>query len=605
MNLDHDPAGIASGKNGLAAYLKRYRLLILILFGVVLNINTLFNSFAVDDNIVLTNNSYVQQGIKGIPDIFLKEYFSGCKDVDPSVITGGRYRPLTLVLFAFEYQVFGINAFASHLVNVLLFAVLLILIFGFAERHLFRGQDWRLAFFTCLLFAAHPVHVEVVANIKGCDEILAFIMGILTLLTFLRYWDTRKMSMLIVSIFFFLLALLSKETSVSLLAVMVLLLVFFKQTDLKKAVFAIWPFLPVFIGYLVLRYLIVGFVSSNTKLVLASPFLYASPAQAFATKVWVQLKYILLLFFPHPLSSEYSYRQIPYVGLLSIEFVLASIVLISLIVYSITVITRRPVISFSILYYFASIFLLSNFLVPVGTPMAERFLFQPSLAFCLIVASLLVDLGRKQKYLGGILLSVILLLFSAKTYSRNADWKDTATLNFRDIRYYPENMKLNQYAAEHYYFLADRENDKGLKRQYVDSALKYAAKACSIDSLSPVPWVELGAISMIAKDYHKAAEYWLGAYRLMPEYPELKGWMNMLAGMLFREGNSLYELNEIEKAVISYHESVMLDPAFLGSWAQLSYCYDRLNDSTMSAMAWQKVMALDPRMIKRPVRDQE
>jgi len=88
------------------------QVLILIILALGLNINTLSNEYALDDAVVLTGNSLVQKGIKGIPEILKTEFFFGLEKKD-SDLSGGRYRPVALVIFAIEYELFGVNPLMS------------------------------------------------------------------------------------------------------------------------------------------------------------------------------------------------------------------------------------------------------------------------------------------------------------------------------------------------------------------------------------------------------------------------------------------------------------------------------------------------------------
>src|ERR1035437_2452171 len=93
-----------------------YQLIILALLSVGLNINTLFHQYALDDEVVLKENKFVKKRIKGIPDILRTDYVYGYT-IKENILTGARYRPLSLILFAFEYQFLGANPLISHLIN--------------------------------------------------------------------------------------------------------------------------------------------------------------------------------------------------------------------------------------------------------------------------------------------------------------------------------------------------------------------------------------------------------------------------------------------------------------------------------------------------------
>ena len=97
--------------------------MLLFAFSFLLYANTLTHGFVQDDAIVITDNMFTSKGVDGIPGILSKDTFFGFFKVEgkENLVSGGRYRPLTLVLFALLYQLVGNNPFWFHLVTVLLF----------------------------------------------------------------------------------------------------------------------------------------------------------------------------------------------------------------------------------------------------------------------------------------------------------------------------------------------------------------------------------------------------------------------------------------------------------------------------------------------------
>ena len=149
-----------------------------VIFGItlILYANTLRHGFVLDDEVVIVKNEYVQKGIKGIPSILSHDSFAGYGRVGEgkSVVEGGRYRPLSLIFFAVIYSLSGANALIFHLFAIVLYACTCVLLYRFLLLMLKdRAYHQEIAWFATLLFTVHPVHTEVVANIKGCDEQLA------------------------------------------------------------------------------------------------------------------------------------------------------------------------------------------------------------------------------------------------------------------------------------------------------------------------------------------------------------------------------------------------------------------------------------------------
>ena len=191
------PVAIRDTSNRLLSFFGNIRLQSVLLFTLafLLYANTLGHDFVLDDGIVITENKLVQQGLEGIPGILSKDTFFGFIQTEgrEHVVAGGRYRPLSLVMFAVLYQLVGNNAWVFHLLTVLLFAATCVVLYRTLLLLLARRETFFASFFSftsALLFAVHPIHTEVVANVKSCDEILALLGCLGALFAVLKAFDT-------------------------------------------------------------------------------------------------------------------------------------------------------------------------------------------------------------------------------------------------------------------------------------------------------------------------------------------------------------------------------------------------------------------------------
>ena len=162
--------------------------LVLALIAFFLYTNTLNHGYTLDDHSAITDNFVTKKGMESIPTIFTTHYRYGYWRS-----AGELYRPVSLAMFATEWEFAGDNPLVFHLVNVLLYALSGFLIFLTLSKIL-RNFNVLIPFFATLLFIAHPVHVEVVANIKSRDEIMAFLLSIGALNLLWNYWDRNEIS---------------------------------------------------------------------------------------------------------------------------------------------------------------------------------------------------------------------------------------------------------------------------------------------------------------------------------------------------------------------------------------------------------------------------
>ena len=191
-------------KNFYGWFFRNWMPVSLALLTFLLYANTLPNQYALDDH-TFVQSKEIQQGIKGIPALFKSYYIN-----DASGNYG--YRPLTMVAFAIEYQFFGYNPVVSHLISVLLYVLTVLVLFFMFREALGKIYHPVLPFVIAFLFAVHPLHSEVVNNVKSRDELLGFLLGLLCLWSFLKYVWHRKFAYIFSGIVLGVLAPLAKES---------------------------------------------------------------------------------------------------------------------------------------------------------------------------------------------------------------------------------------------------------------------------------------------------------------------------------------------------------------------------------------------------------
>ena len=379
--------------------------IILFAFAFLLYANTLSHGYVLDDDVVYLKNKDVQAGLKGISSILHHSFiygFTGHNDQS--------YRPVVLILFAIEKEVFGNNPHVGHFVNVLLFALCCLLLFKLLNA-LFGNTLPLLPVAAAFLFAAHPIHTEAVANIKGRDDILNFIFLILSLTFILRHVDEGKKKYFFLSVLCFFLSLMCKEVAVTFLAIIPLTILFFREVPLKRIAMGMIAFTVAFGIYMFIRSSVLDAVTFQEKMKVVNNGLAAASNESdrIATAILILGKYVLLLFFPHPLSWDYSFNQIPIVSFSDIKVIVVMCVFTTLLIYAALIVLKKikslsatqyqkklsfsklpsRIFSFCILFFFITMSVVSNIFIMIGATLGERFLFVPSLAFCIVIPHIL------------------------------------------------------------------------------------------------------------------------------------------------------------------------------------------------------------------------
>lgn len=497
--------------------------LILFVFSVLLYINTIGFKYTLDDMLMITSNKFTKEGLSGIKDILYNDTFVGFFGENKNLLPGGRYRPLSQVFFAIEYHFFGLTPFIGHLNNILMYGLLNVFLFLTLSR-LFKPDKktvWYLSlpFLITSLFVAHPLHTEVVANIKGRDEIMSLMASLGALWFVLNYIERQKIIDLALASFIFLLALLSKENAVTFFAVIPLVIYFFYNPSKEKY---IAPMLALTIGlvaYLVLfRYPALGFIISNgvvEKELLNNPFVQATSAEKFATIFYTWLIYLKLLIFPHPLTHDYYPKQIPIINFSDIRAIASIIVYTVLTWFAFKNISKRNLIAFAILFFGITFSIQSNLVFNIGAFMNERFMFISLLGFCIVVAWLLKS-GLQSKIKDNTqytsyattIFAVILILYSLKTMTRNSVWEDDFTLFTSDVKISTNSAKVNVSAGGMLIEKAIKLKDTVARNMMIMQAIPYLEKGMEIHKGHVAGWILLGNAYMHLNNYPLSRYYY-------------------------------------------------------------------------------------------------
>ena len=213
------------------------------------------------------------------------------------------------------------------------------------------------AFWIALIYAYHPIHTEVVANIKGRDELLHAIFATLSLFCAFKYFDEKLRKHIYFSATFFFLALLSKEMAVTLILLIPLSLYFFREVEWKKLIGFSLPYFGVLIAYLLVRQSVLDDLTFAEDMSVINNTLAGAQnwADRIATNLLIFGNYIKLLFFPHPLSWDYSYPHFPIVGLNYPWVIMILAVFITLLVLAIKGISTKNKYAWSFFFFLISL----------------------------------------------------------------------------------------------------------------------------------------------------------------------------------------------------------------------------------------------------------
>jgi Flp pilus assembly protein TadD len=508
--------------------------MLLLLFSLLIYANTLTHEYALDDQLVITGNSYVKKGLSGLRNIFTEDSFTGFFGKQKTLVAGGRYRPLSIASYAMEYALLGrLNPKISHLFNILFYAATGILILLVLHRLSPKGEEKKwfvsMPFIAAILYLAHPLHTEAVANIKGRDEIFSMLFSILSLYTVLRYLDSGRIYWLILTAVSFFLGLLSKENAILFVVLIPLAVHCFTQYPFRKQMLTAGFLLFTAILFVGIRSAVLGYVfgSDQPPELLNNPFLFASSAQKLGTILHTLGLYLKLLLVPYPLTHDYYPWQIPLTGMNDIQALVPLIIYLLLIAGAIYGVIHKTWTGFGLTFYLLTLFIVSNLVFPVGTLMNERFLFMPSFGFVVILAWLVTVLVPRRipvtqtrlKILIPVLILVpILSSYSILTFLRNRTWKDDFTLFTTDVLVSGNSTKCNTSAGGMYIEKAQADSTVDIKESYYEKAVYHLERALEIYPRNRNAWILLGNAKILWKNDRKSGvECYLTALRIDPQ----------------------------------------------------------------------------------------
>lgn len=537
---------------------KKMHLILIFVLSSVLYANTLGHQYAVDDSIVILRNEFTKKGFKGMRGIWTKDTFTGFFGSKRNLVAGGRYRPLSVASFAIELQLFGKvitdrngkpildkegdvnytgNPFISHFVNMLLYAWLCIVIYLMLlqmfnpknEQDNLKG--YFIALTGALLYAAHPIHTEAVANIKGRDEIMVLLGSVLAVYWVLKAVSEKNSTAIFYelgAIFAFIFALFSKENALTFLAIIPAALYFFTKKGLPQIIVKTIPYVVIAaVFWFGIRAQILGdgasvITTENAPVaeLMNDPFLKMENKQyirydaneRYGTVLYTWGKYIKLLLYPNTLTNDYYPKHIRtdinLIPTFSMPQVLLSVLLhLFLGLLLVLGLLKRKAYAFFLLFYIATFSVVSNLIFAIGTNMAERFMFLPSVGFSALCAMGLYALVNRallqKKNLSDALriptaiLGIVLFLYSAKTIVRNNAWYSDYTLFTTDIENSPHSAKLNNAASGVLQDSANRVTNLMVRKTMIEEALGYSITATQLHPTYNNAWLLRGNANVI------------------------------------------------------------------------------------------------------------
>lgn len=507
---------------------KKLLLIFIILIGVIVYGNSLKGALFCDDEATVTNNVFITNPVKYLPQIFTAPYYNGWGE------THNSYRPLTTLSFSLDYRIWKLNPVGYHLFNVILHILNSIIIFLILNR-LFL--NYKLSFISALLFLIHPVNTQTVNYVSNRPDLLMLFFFLAAFYSYLLYRQKGKLHFLALACILYICSILSKEAGLVLwVFVLIYELIFFNpsaetsgfksgdECDVasggspnldkggstqKRKIFPLLGFMIIFLAYLTLH-------ATSFYLPKINLFIQGAQGVPYSQDLLFRLlafpniclHYLKLFFLPLGLHMEYAAPAVK--SFLDPGSWLALISLVSLAAIIFYLGRRKREVIFGGLWFIAGLIPVSG-LIPLNRAMSEHYLYLASAGFFILISCAALSIWKKApsflKFLLFILGLAILIALCILTFSRNRIWQDP-------LKIYFEIIEKEKYSFRGY----NNIGVESLRRGNLKLAEKYLLRSLKISPAYAPALNSLGVVYEKKANLLQAESFFLRTVVLDPYY---------------------------------------------------------------------------------------
>jgi tetratricopeptide (TPR) repeat protein len=518
------------------------------------------------------------------------------------------YRPVMTMGFLLCYFVFGPLAFGFHLASLLMHAAVVTILFLFAER-LFRDRVAALG--AAGLFALHPIHAESVAWISAITDLEVTFFCLLTFWCFIRLGELRgrrQLSMHIAMAASFLLALLSKEQALTLAFLAVIYEHFYRDDRVETSwrvkvgrYGSLWLFS---MGYVLARVFLLGSFAQTVGMH------HLTAAGTLLSAVALLGQYILKLLWPAHLSAFYVFHPTTHLLQTPVLAGVAALIL-CVVVWGVLWKAARPA-SFGIVWLLVTLAPVLNARWMGPYVLADRYLYLPSVGFCLAVGWVGAALWREGLTRPGAMrfavvagLSVVAGLCLLRIITRIPDWRDDVTLFSRTLATEPDEFILHDALGDAYWIRgeeaqAEREWKETLrinpafvrpvialgtlyaKQGRYGEAKAYLQRGILLNPGDAEAHLSLGAVYAETGSLDLAEDQFRAALAIAP--------LNFAAHNVL--GKLYFDSGRLDRAEQEFRQSLQCEPN-LAALDYLGYVYQQRGDNTRAEKAFQAALAMN------------
>jgi len=482
------------------------------------------------------------------------------------------YHPLTIISYAINYSFSGLSPGGYHFLNLLLHIGNALLFFYLL---LFILKNNTPALIGALLFALHPLASEPVCWVSGRKDVLFALFFLASLLSYLKFTETKSKLLYAISLVLFIASMLSKPMAATFPLVLVLFDRYLNRHINFKTIIEKIPFAIVAVAIF-----LIPIVHKANAPTLPDSFSY-SFTENYTLLNRILLSVNALLFYPFRFLFPYgltAYHGFPALqnGSLPVQYLLTPVALLLFIFAIVKYRKAWKELWFGVLFYVITILPVIH-LVPFGTNiyLAERYAYIPMLGLVFVFVTLIlrfINQPVNRTKITSVSVAVILIL-SVVCINQNQTWKNTIALWNRNIEIYPNG----------FYGYFNRGNEFKKQNKASDAladystSIKYNSKFMEAFYNRGNVYSDLGNNQEAINDFTKAIE-------LNPKY--------FVA--YFNRGNSKAGLNNFNSAIEDYTLAIDLKPNYEEAYANRGNAKGMLKDYAGSIEDYNQSINLNP-----------
>ncbi len=517
------------------------------------------------------------------------------------------WHPLTWVSHALDYAVWGLNPLGHHLTNNILHAMntflVVLLCIKLLEMWKERSMPDKAVTFidvrrimiaagvTGLLFGIHPLHVESVAWVAERKDLLCglfFLLSISAYANYVREHSEKKTVLLffnrfyLVSLSFFVLALLSKPMAVSLPVVLLILdwYPFQRMRTLKSFSGAFLEKMP-FVLLTLISSILTIMAQRTEEAMEMMAFVPLRVRMLVAAKALVT--YLVKIAAPVGLSAYYPYPKWQKVTLISPQYILSVILVVGITAICFVTVKKQRLWVSAWGYYVVTLIPVIG-IIQVGIQaMADRYTYLPSLGPFLLIgliaawvwakADSLKQLSRSVKGFTIALAISLIILLSYATIRQIAVWRDSLTFFAYMVRKSPDNAMPHTNLGAAYF-----------NQNRLDEAISESLTALKIKPDYAAAHSTLGGAYIKQNRLDEAVKEFNTALRLKPDYAEAH----------YNLGIAYIKQNRLDEAVKEFNTALRLKPDYAEAHYNLGIAYLKQNGLDEAVKEFNTALRLKP-----------